>query len=98
VSRPTSESKLAGLPGYKPAADRLCRNCGEPMRAVCGIEWYEEGEEGTSARLENWRQKSRPVRVLYYGYDRRELFCTLRCGYMFGVSAVASGMVRKSFG
>jgi hypothetical protein len=68
-----------GLPGFKPVAQRpRCRNCNKPLkphvtrRAV-------EGAAGV--------RRTKADQVVWYGYDSHELFCSLTCGYLFGVRA-----------
>ena len=79
------------IPGYRPPGDRKCRNCGDPMKPF--IEWEEVpggvvGEGNVVRRYGFMENPERPKKVLYYGYDYRELFCTLRCGYAFAVNTI----------
>lgn len=78
MSKPP-EPFIARLPGYLPKGKRpCCLWCGKEMRPVP----MREGEHGL---FPSFFEKDHVC--VRYGYEGRGSFCTLRCGYEYGMKA-----------
>lgn len=76
MARPKQD--ITGLPGYLAPGDRpTCQRCGVELKPCVSTKCTTEtvGEET--------RTRIIPEKIDYYGYDSRQYFCTVRCGYEY---------------
>jgi hypothetical protein len=93
VAKNKNQEAIEKLPGYLPPGKRpKCRNCGKELKPFIlhRSEQYEKVDD--SGHMQRYLGPLIPERVGYYGYDGNNLFCTLGCGYAYGVRAAKKGI------
>lgn len=79
----TIKGNIKETPGYLPPDRRpRCRNCGKRLGPVAELDMRRETDAQGSFTTVLFRK-----RIMYYGYDRDQLFCKLACGYRYGIKA-----------
>jgi hypothetical protein len=74
------DAALSHIPGFLPEGDRpVCRKCNRELKPVGAI------SDGRTYHLTGYPEKANSIR---YGYDGDNYFCTLRCGYAYGLAAI----------
>lgn len=87
-----AEDVSVGVPGYRAPDRRRCVECRQVMKPVLEYQWVGKDEERPGevlVRRFGPTSLERVVRVMYYGYGRENLFCTLRCAYRYACRRAA---------
>lgn len=73
---------LSKLPGYKPGGEHpKCGQCGRELRPHGAYEY------DTGKRIILLKAIVETPTHVAYGYDSHGAFCTLACGYLYGLRA-----------